>query len=151
LAWQLLFVHGMTIGYHREAIATWIAQRSQVARVAGCAGSAMFLAFALCNPWVDGPSWLHWQIVSAGRFTELYTRYFRLSGLGVGRLLNLAVALPTGYVVMGWCWAIVRPFQRLLVPLGQRSLGAFVLHVYGVLILAHVPVAGGLMTNTMLQ
>jgi hypothetical protein len=151
LAWQLLFVHGITIGYHRQRISTWIADRSRLALLAAGSASTAFIAFALCNPWVEGPSWLHWQIVSADRFSELYTHYFGLSELGIGRLLNLAVALPMGYALLGWCWAVVRPFQSLLVTLGQRSLGAFVLHVYGTLLLAHLPHAGGVMTNTMLQ
>jgi hypothetical protein len=151
LAWQLLFVHGIVVGYHRQPVTTWIADRSRLAGLTAGAGSALFVAFALCNPWVDGPSWLHWQIVSADRFTDLYARYFALTELGAGRLLNLAVALPTGYVVLGWCWSLVRPFQRLLVTLGQRSLGAFVLHVYGMLLLARIPHTGGVMTNTVLQ
>jgi len=107
--------------------------------------------FALCNPWTDGPSWLHMRIVSPDRFTDLYTRYFGLSELGLGRLLNLAVALPTGYVVLGWCGALLRPVQALFAALGRRSLGAFVLHVYGMLLLAQVPHGGGLVINTMLQ
>ena len=90
------------------------------------------------NPWTDGPSWLHLHLVSANRF-DVYERYFTLSDLRVGRLLNLSIALPAAYVVLTRYRARVRPFERLLVVLGQRSLGAFVLHVYGLLLLAHMP------------
>jgi hypothetical protein len=150
LAWQLLFVHGITIGYHRDRIAAWVRQ-PRVPVVAAAGLSTAFLVFALCNPWVDGPSWLHLRIVSSDRFADLYVRYFGLSELGIGRLLNLAVALPTGYAVLGWCWALLRPIQTLFVALGRRSLDAFVLHVYGMLLLAYVPRSSGLVINTMLQ
>ena len=35
--------------------------------------------------------------------------------------------------------------------LGQRSLGAFVLHVYGLLLLAHLPLPDGILINTLAQ
>jgi len=150
LAWQLLFVHGIAIGYHRDRIAAWMNQRR--APVAAYAGlSIAFLAFALCNPWLDGPSWLHARIVSPDRFADLYERYFGLSELGIGRLVNLAVALPTGYALLGWCWNLLRPVQTLIVTLGRRSLGAFVLHVYGLLVLVHIPHADSLVVNTTIQ
>lgn len=150
LAWQLLFVHGIAVGYHRDRIAAWTTRRR--APILASAGlSIAFFVFALGNPWIDGPSWLHARFVSPERFTDLYARYFGLSELGFGRLANLAVALPTGYAVLGWCWALLRPVHALIVTLGRRSLGAFVLHVYGMLLLAHVPHADGLIMNTMLQ
>jgi hypothetical protein len=150
LAWQLLFVHGIAIGYHRDRLAAWMSNR-RFPVIASGGVSAAFFVFALCNPWSDGPSWLHARIVSPDRFSELYTHYFGLSDLGWGRLVNLAVALPTFYAVLGWGWALVRPIQTMFVTLGQRSLGAFVLHVYTLLLLAHIPHADGLVINTMLQ
>jgi len=149
LAWQLLFVHGITIGYHREQIAEWVRQR-RVPAMAAAGLTMAFLVFAWCNPWIDGPSWLHLRIVSPDRFGVLYVRYFGLSELGFGRLLNLAVGLPTGYALLGWCWTPLRPVQALFAALGRRSLGAFVLHVYGMLLLAQLP-HNGLVINTTLQ
>jgi hypothetical protein len=151
LSWQLLFVHGIAVGYHRERIGDWMAKRSRPLLLVSAGASAAFLVFAFCNPWGDGPSWLHWRFVSADRFTHLYVRYFGLSELGFGRLLNLAVGLPTGYALFGLCARFLQPLQRLLVPLGQRSLGAFVLHVYAMVLLAHIPHAGGVVMNTLVQ
>jgi hypothetical protein len=65
--------------------------------------------------------------------------------------LNLAIALPLGYAALAWCWTIVRPLQGIFVTLGQRSLGAFVLHVYGILLVAHLPYADDFWTNTLVQ
>jgi hypothetical protein len=39
----------------------------------------------------------------------------------------------------------------VFITLGQQSLGAFVLHVYGILLLAHVPHADEFWTNTLVQ
>ncbi len=150
LAWQLLFVHGIAIGYHREQLSGWMAERSRFLVAVGAIATAAFAVFAFCNPWSVGPSWLHWHFVSADRFSLLYARYFGLSELGAGRLLNLAVALPTGYALLGRAAVVVRPVQALFVTLGQRSLGAFVLHVYGLLLLSYVPHPNGF-ANLLLQ
>ena len=150
LAWQLLFVHGIAIGYHREQISAWMKNR-RVPVPAMTAASIAFFMFALCNPWVDGPWWLHARIVSPDRFAELYGRYFGLSELGIGRLVNLAVALPTAFAALGRWRTLIRPVQAMFVTLGQQSLGAFVLHVYGLVLLAHVPHEDGLVVNTLLQ
>jgi hypothetical protein len=107
--------------------------------------------FSLCNPWTDGPRLLHWSIVSPERFTHLYFNYFTLTDLRIGRILNLAVALPVGYALLTWCWRIARPLGIVFVTLGQQSLGAFVLHIYGILLIANMPLAKGLWTNTLAQ
>ncbi len=151
LAWQLLFVHGIAIGYYRDAITTSVAQwpRGGLA-TAGIAAGA-FMLFALSNPRADGPSWLHAGIVSPALFTYLYEHYFALSDLGIGRLLNLAVALPLGYALLTWCWPIARLSQAVFVTLGEQSLGAFVLHVYGLIILANLPRPDAVWANTAAQ
>jgi hypothetical protein len=53
--------------------------------------------------------------------------------------VNLAVALPCGYALLARGWAIAGRFQRLFVTLGQGWLVAFVLLVYGLLVVAHLP------------
>ena len=42
-------------------------------------------------------------------------------------------------------------FEAVLVVLGQRSLGAFVLHVYGLLLLAHLRLPDSIWINTLAQ
>jgi hypothetical protein len=39
----------------------------------------------------------------------------------------------------------------VFITLGQQSLGAFVLHVYAILVIAHMPAANGLWMNTLVQ
>jgi hypothetical protein len=48
-------------------------------------------------------------------------------------------------------WALARPLETVFVVLGQRSLGAFVLHVYGLLLLAHLPLPEGIWISTLAQ
>src|SRR5262249_52977501 len=88
-AWQLLFVHGIAIGYHREQIAAFSQRLPKAAWMAATYAAVAFAAFALCNPWSDGPSWLHWNLLSPEHFTYVYDRYFGLRDLGIGRLANL--------------------------------------------------------------
>jgi hypothetical protein len=151
LAWQLLFVHGIAIGYYRESIAQWAAQRSWRVAAAASIAAAAFMLFALSNPRADGPSWLRSGMVSPEAFTYLYDRYFALSDLGIGRLLNLAVALPLGYLLLTWCWPVLRSSEAVFVTLGEQSLGAFVLHVYGLILLANLPHPDAVWVNTWAQ
>ena len=153
LAWQLLFVHGITIGYHRDRLQALAGRCPRPIAIGVVATSVVFMAFALSNPSFTGPAWLRWHFVSPESFSTLYTRYFSLSDLGPGRLLNLAVTLPTVYAVLAWrrLSTIAGPLAQLLATLGQRSLAAFVLHVYGLLLLAHLPESDQLWINTITQ
>jgi hypothetical protein len=153
MAWQLLFVHGLAIGYHRERLGAFVERLPRAIPIAVAGAAAAFVVFALCNPWTEGPSWLHLRLVSPARFTYLYFNYFSLTDLQIGRVLNLAVALPVGYALLTRVWMIARPLGKVFVTLGQQSLGAFVLHVYGILLIAHLPPwrAHWLWTNTLIQ
>ncbi|HVZ19635.1 MAG TPA: OpgC domain-containing protein [Vicinamibacterales bacterium] len=150
LAWQLLFVHGIAIGYHRDAIAALVKRyRALPLAVAGVSAAA-FTLVAFCNPFTGGPEWLRLGLISPETFTSMYERYFAFSDLGIGRLLNLAVALPVGYALLSWRWGLAARLRPLFVTLGQGSLGAFVLHVYGLLLLSQLPDAA-VWINTLIQ
>jgi hypothetical protein len=151
LAWQLLFVHGIAIGYHRNDVSAFVGRLPAITPRVAVLLAAGFTIFAFCNPWTDGPSWLHLRVVSPERFTDLYERYFTLSDLRVGRLMNLSIALPVAYVMLTRYWTLARPLEAVFVVLGQRSLGAFVLHVYGLLLLAHLRLPDGVWINTLAQ
>jgi hypothetical protein len=150
-AWQLLFVHGIAMGYHRDRLCA-LASRCPRGVVFGLgAAAAMFFLFASCNPWMNGPSWLRLSLVSPDLFTSLYARYFALSELGLGRIANLAIGLPLGYAALTSCWRWLAPLHAIFITLGQRSLGAFVLHTYGLLLIAHIGAREDVWFNTVLQ
>jgi hypothetical protein len=151
LAWQLLFVHGIVIGHNRKRIRAVVDELPAPVPAFAVLLTVAFAAFAFANPWTDGPAWLHLSVVSPERFSELYGRYFALSGLGAGRLINLALGLAVFYGLLTRYWTLARPFQALFVTLGQRSLGAFVLHVYGVLLVAQLPRPESLVSTTLVQ
>ena len=151
LAWQLLFVHGIVIGYHRRDIGVFFARMPSITPRLAVLVTAGFTIFAFCCPWSPGPAWLHLRVVSPERFTDLYEGYFSLSDLGIGRLLNLSIALPVAYLMLTRNWAVTRSFERVFVVLGKRSLGAFVLHVYGLLLLEHLPLPNDIWVNTLAQ
>ena len=85
----------------------------------------------------------------AGRRVALNPRRSPFDLIDLG--LNLAVALPIAYALLTACWRLARPLGHVFIILGQRSLGAFVLHVYGILLVAHLRPDGGLLFNTMVQ
>src|SRR5688572_4642620 len=151
LAWQLLFVHGIALGYHRNTISAFAARLPAGTPRAALLATAAFTIFAFCNPWADGPSWLILGVVPPDQFTSLYERYFTMSDLRVGRLLNLSIALPVAYAMLTRFRGLMRPLETVFVVLGQRSLGAFVLHVYGLLVLAHLPLPDDVWINTLAQ
>jgi hypothetical protein len=153
LAWQLLFVHGIVVGYHYDSLASLRTRCPKPVPIAIACASMAFAVFALSNPSIDGPSWLRWRVFSADQFSALYERYFSLSDLGIGRVLNLAVALPLGYALLAsrGIGSIAGRLQPLFVTLGQGSLAAFVLHVYGLIILSHLPSSDHVWINTLMQ
>lgn len=153
LAWQLLFVHGIVIGYHRERLGAFVARYPRAVPSVAIGASAAFIVFALCNPWTDGPGLLRLNLVSPDFFTDVYVRYFPLTELGIGRLLNLAVALPVGFALLTAAWRMASPLGIVFVTLGQQSLGAFVLHVYGILAVSNLPRAQSddVWMNTVIQ
>jgi hypothetical protein len=151
LAWQLLFIHGLTIGYYRSSISAFIARVPGTVPRAAVVVAAGFALFAFSNPWADGPSWLQLHVLSPERFTHFYEEYFALTDLRIGRLLNLAIALPVGYALLTRFWDLVRPLEAVFVTLGQRSLGAFVLHIYGLLLFSQLQLPYGLWINTVAQ
>ena len=150
LSWQLLFVHGVAIGYHRTALAAFANRLPAFPRRAAIALTVGFAVFAFSNPWANGPAWLRLPLLSVERFAYVYGHYFGLSELGAGRLLNLALALPLAIAALNPS-VVAGPLARVFVTLGQRSLGAFVLHIYGLLFLAHLRIPGGIVAATLVQ
>jgi hypothetical protein len=153
LAWQLLFVHGIVVGARRQQIQGFVDRLPRGIPIAVGAAAVGFVVLAMSNPWAEGPGFLHWNVVSPERFTDLYFTYFPLTELGIGRILNLAVGLPVGYALLTWCWRIARPLGALFVTLGQQSLAAFVMQVYVVLLVEQLPLfqANDFWINTLAQ
>ena len=135
LVWQLLFVHGMVAGFHREAL-LHIARRS-VAKALFPFLLLVFVAgvfYAWNSPWAYVPEQARLSVIPSDLYGEIYARFFDRKMLGIGRIVNLAIAMVVLYALV----ARLRPWAHrvagwLLVPLGAASLYVFIVHVWFVL------------------
>ena len=96
---------------------------------------ALILAFVAqnhTNPFMPPALLMH--VIPPADFNAFYHTWAAKNGLGPVRILNDVSLMVTIYLLLTWCW---RPLNRLagwfLIPLGQRSLYTFILHVYIVL------------------
>jgi hypothetical protein len=139
LAWQVIYVHGLAAGYHREAVERFLRGR-QGRWVFGLAGALFVGCFLFAqntsNPVVPGFAKLSW--VEPATFDRLRTWWFDKNTLGVLRILNYFSALLVGYALLARFWPFFhRALGWLLVPLGQASLYVFIVHVFLVLLVSN--------------
>jgi hypothetical protein len=156
LAWQLLFVHGMAAGFHRERIGAWmrrpLARRSLLA-ACGVLWLGFFL-YTMNNPIEPMPAWTRLHFIAPERFYALYNAYFLKDTLGPLRLVNYFAVLVLGFWLLTRAW---KPIHRALgwffIPIGQASLYVFFVHVYLVLVVSNLVTfdAGDVLTNTLVH
>ena len=149
-AWQLPFAMGVIIGYHRESISRLLTPARRVAIVV--AGSVLaivlILAFQLtiADRASEQPSALAWLLSS--------DLVFGKNDLRPGRLLALAGVAIFAFALVSMLWVpIRRGLGWLLLPLGQRSLGAYGIHLF-ILVLTNISISDFLRIgndNTLLQ
>lgn len=135
--WQVLFTHGLVIGYYRRriirALTTLPGKIGVGIFVVGYAGILVYLwagqAYGFTP--VPFPSDLY-----AGLYDSGYQRIF----LEWGRLLDLPLVLVCSYAVLTVAWKpLVTSMGWLWIPLGQASLYVFIVHVFFVLAVANIP------------
>lgn len=137
LTYQVLFIGGLAVGYHRDSIEKLLTRRPSLrSGVLGAAGAAAigFFLFALMNShrWDGGlADRFRWDVLGADTFWLIYGKFFDRWTLGIGRIANIIALLIVGYAVLRQWW---RPINSVLgwffVPIGQASLYVFVVHVY---------------------
>jgi hypothetical protein len=141
LVWQLLFVHGIVVGYHRGAILRFM-RGTGGATVLGLA-TVGFLAFAFYawnSPWAYVPDEARLGLIHEDTYNDLYGRFFERRALGVGRLLALACSMIVLYALLVRFRERVRPLLGwFFVPLGAATLYVFIVHVYFVLAVWQIP------------
>ena len=126
-AWQLPFAMGVIIGYHRDRIARALTPRVRAAIVIGGAllSVVLIVAFQLtiADRASDQPSALAWLLSS--------DLVFGKNDLRPGRLLALVGVASFAYTLVTVLWVpIRRALGWLFLPLGQRSLGAYGIHLF---------------------
>ncbi|HEX7587901.1 MAG TPA: OpgC domain-containing protein [Anaerolineae bacterium] len=124
-AWQLFFAWAMAVGYHRDAIWSWIAKLPRL---------SYFLFSALLFFWL-----LHLYTAETATLSKLYPGFdvklivnelFNKDTVSVGRILATVIVFQFGYLALSYFW---RPLNRIIgwlfLPLGQNSLYSYTMHV----------------------
>jgi enterochelin esterase-like enzyme len=117
IAWQLVFVAGLVAGYHWRALRARLAGRTWRPALVGLALTAAgLIALAAWAP--------------ASPLAEPVAAFFGKEELRVGRLLAAAVFFPLLFGLASVTWRPLRAgLGWLLIPLGQRALLAYSLHL----------------------
>ncbi|MHA7280458.1 OpgC domain-containing protein [Arthrobacter sp. MDT2-2] len=136
LTWQLIFVHGVTIGYHRRAIIDALST-PRGKNLVGVATGAY--ALVLGGLWLNYTLGLGLPLIPPGFYETLYESGYVRVILQPGRLLNLGFFIVATHVILTSFW---KPINRLTgwlyIPLGRASLYVFIVHVYFVLAVANI-------------
>lgn len=123
-SWQILYVHGLTAGYHRSQLQKLWGRIPKLPLVAVLLaitiGSMVAAHYDLqLGVWPtsfsDRVNWLAWTDRSIN---------------GPIRLVNLLGLFPLLYMVIDQFWQpLNKAFSKLLIPLGQNSLYVYIMHV----------------------
>ena len=145
LAWQVLFVTGLAIGWYRTALLAFFARPVGKLVLAGAVLLHLgFVLLAASSTFLSNGYDVRLDLLPPEVFDALYADWFSRPTLDLGRLLDVWLLLATGYATLTAYW---RPFERalgwLLAPLGGASLYVFVLHVFAALVVSSIPGVGG--------
>jgi len=144
LTWQLLFVHGLAIGYHRARV--WHFMLGQYGRWILAAASVLavgFLFWAQNTPNPLIPSYARISIIPAEVYRTVYNRFMLKNTLGILRLVNYACVLIVGYALLTRLWRPIRgTLGWFFIPLGQATLYVFIVHIYIVAVIDNILPSG---------
>ena len=140
LAWQLIYVHGVVVGYYKKEILEFFATaKGKLVMYLSFVLTAAFFFLTWNNPMQEFSS-ISFSMISPETFHSIYGQYFQKYKLGPGRLLNVTVLLITMYAILTRFWLpISKALGWFFIPLGQASLYVFYIHIFFLLILANTP------------
>lgn len=145
LVWQLLFVVGLVLGWHREQLASHVARHRRMVVAAVVTTAVTSAAVQLLGPAVLGSvAWSTWE-----------QQHFDKASLDVARIVAMMSLAGLAYLALkaadprtgSW-------LERLLLGLGRHSFYVFIVHVFLCLAVASAlaPVGGsaGFLGNTLI-
>lgn len=137
LAWQVLFTHGLVIGYYRRQIIRALTSTPGKILVGlFVVGYAGFLVYL----WAGDSFGFEPAPFPAGLYGMLYDSGYPRIDLHWGRLLDLVLVITCSYAVLTVAWKPINAVMGWLwIPLGQASLYVFIVHVFFVLAVANIP------------
>jgi hypothetical protein len=130
-AWQVLFVNGIVIGWHREQIEAWVRRLSPhtVAAAVLAAGAIVLLLYVAQLTQLDA-------LKESGFIFDLA---FDKPQVPMGRLLVFGVLAIFSFALTTIFWTPISRFTGwLLLPLGENALTAYSVHIYLVAITTKV-------------
>jgi hypothetical protein len=122
-AWQVLFITGLVIGFHRHRVARWLQARprSHFALVALAVGVSLVVA---------------WYFQASG---DAAFEIFAKVPLRPARLLGFAATAILAYTLMTLAWEpLRRAIGWLLLPLGQHALYCYIVHFFLIVLMMNV-------------
>ena len=124
-AWQVLFVAGVALGWHRQVVSALVKDRLAVLRRAPVLLSLASPVLALGSVgWID-----HQEL--SGLTLDPAIALFAKTNLGPGRLVLFLVLFSVAYLLLTIAWApFQRLFGRLLLPLGQNALYGYAMQLF---------------------
>ncbi|MDQ3739317.1 MAG: OpgC domain-containing protein [Actinomycetota bacterium] len=130
LVWQLLFVHGVVLGRHREGIGRAVARlRRPLTAVLAIAAVA---AWSRLHEIGLDPSGIDWRPFDAEHFAK--------RTLDWGRLVTMLSFTAAAYLAFRRFEPLAeRTVGKLLLPLGRNSFYVFITHVFLCLAVASLP------------
>lgn len=138
MAWQLIYFHGLAIGWYKNDIASHMHGKVKILIVSFCIIVSLILFFIAqnhTNPFL--PEWAYLRLIPATTFDAIYGGYAQKNSLGFVRVLNDFCLLVSLYWLLTVCWT---PFYKALgwylIPVGQASLYVFIVHVYVVFLVS---------------
>ena len=153
LTWQILFVHGLVIGYYRNEIWNFFhSKKGAFTFWAIFMAFLGFLFFTYNNPIPQLADAMKLHFIEPETFKKIYKTYFDKNTLGIGRLMNDFAVLVVSYGMLSYFWKpINKLFGWFFIPLGQASLYVFILHVYACIVIGNIMWFGGddILVNTL--
>jgi len=121
LVWQLLFVNGMVIGWHRHSLARRLRARRHVV-----SGAAIAMALAAVALQIGGPA-----LLSGDAWDDWRLAHFDKQSLDPLRIVAMMSITGALYLTLRRRAALAeRTVGRILLPLGRNSFYVFVVHVF---------------------
>jgi hypothetical protein len=156
LVWQVLFVHGVVLGWHRERVAAAV-RRARGVVVAAILALAALAAYGRLHELGLDPLGLDPLLgFTPADWARWDAAHFSKATLDPARLLTMTSLAAAAYLALRrFAPVIERTVGRVLLPLGRNSFYVFIMHVFVCLAVASLPpLAGdglGLAGNTAVQ
>ncbi|WDF34084.1 OpgC domain-containing protein [Arthrobacter agilis] len=137
LTWQVIFVHGVVLGYYRRRIIDTLSRNWGKFLIGALLG---VYALGLALLWLDATYRLQLPFIPRGFYEGLYDAGYVRVFLQPGRLIDLAFFVVAAHVILTCFWKPLHAVVGwLYIPLGQSSLYVFIVHVFFVLAVGNLP------------